>query len=92
MSNRIIKPLLIAGELACLFCACKTAMKLKIKNSVAGEQQLNGKLVCIAGNGTCSEWIDTETGAHYFYTAFGGLELRVNADGTPYTEKNTEEE
>ena len=34
------------------------------------------------------EYEDTETGVHYFYTGNGGLELRVNADGSPYTGKD----
>lgn len=58
----------------------------ELTESIKGEKQISGKLECIAGDGVCSEWIDTETGVHYFYTAIGGLELRVNADGSPYVE------
>lgn len=50
------------------------------------ETQVNGTLECIAGNGICSEWKDTETGVHYFYTHKGGLEVRLNVDGTPYAD------
>lgn len=51
-----------------------------------GETQINGVLECIDGNSICSEWRDTETGVHYFFCYEGGLEVRLNADGTPYTD------
>lgn len=51
-----------------------------------GETQINGVLECINGNSICSEWRDTETRVHYFYSQAGGLEVRLNADGTPYTD------
>lgn len=51
---------------------------------VKGEKQVSGKLECVDGTYSCSEWIDTETGVHYFFTPEGGLILRVNADGSPY--------
>lgn len=51
-----------------------------------GETQINGVLECITGNEICSEWRDMETGVHYFFCYAGGLEVRLNADGTPYTD------
>lgn len=57
-----------------------------MKESVVGETQVDGKLECIEGNYICSEWKDMETGVHYFYTLTGGLEARLNADGTPYVD------
>lgn len=50
-------------------------------SSVVGDFQVEGKLKCIAGNQICSEWIDTETGVHYFYTPEGGLTPRYNSIG-----------
>lgn len=55
-------------------------------DSIVGETQVQGQLKCISGNKACSEWVDTVTRVHYYYTYRGGLELRVNADGTPYTD------
>ena len=37
------------------------------------------------------EYRDVETGVHYFYTYGGGITVRVNADGTPYTSTSKEE-
>lgn len=58
----------------------------ELSDGIRGEEQISGKLECVDGTYTCSEWVDTETGVHYFYTRRGGLELRVNADGSPYVE------
>ena len=55
--------------------------------SVVGETQADGKLRAIAGNSLCSEWVDTETGVHYFYTYIGGLTPRLLPDGTPMAEE-----
>ena len=52
------------------------------------EQQLGGQVEKIKGNNVCSEWVDRETGVHYYYTYSGGFELRVNADGSPYCEND----
>lgn len=54
--------------------------------SLAGNTEIGGLLVCIKGEKYCSEWRDTETGVHYFYTPYGGLTVRIRADGTPYTD------
>lgn len=54
------------------------------KDDAKWKKQISGKLECVDGTHTCSEWVDTETGVHYFYTRQGGFELRVNADGSPY--------
>jgi len=54
--------------------------------SVVDETRVNDQLKCIAGDRICSEWVDTKTNVHYWYTQRGGLMLRVNEDGTPYTE------
>lgn len=75
MKNRITATLIVITS-AFLITGCSTT----------GETQVQGQLKCIAGNYTCSEWVDTATGVHYYYTYNGGLELRVNADGTPYTD------
>lgn len=54
------------------------------KDDAKWKKQISGKLECVDGTYKCSEWVDTETGVHYFYTRQGGFELRVNADGSPY--------
>lgn len=77
---------IVAIIIAMSMTGCTMETQASYKNSTVGEMQADGKLECIAGNGVCSEWRDTETGVHYFFTATGGLELRVNADGTPYTD------
>lgn len=61
---------------------CGTTNTDRFHESIVGEIQCDGKLRCISGDGICSEWIDTETGVHYFYCQLGGLTPRLNADGT----------
>ena len=79
MKNRIIATLIMI-TFAFLITGCSAT------GDATGETQVQGQLKCIAGNNMCSEWVDTVTGVHYYYTNRGGLELRVNADGTPYTD------
>lgn len=79
MKNRIIAALIVI-TFAFFITGCSGSGK------AVGETQVQGQLKCIAGNYTCSEWVDTVTGVHYYHTYNGGLELRVNADGTPYTD------
>lgn len=55
-------------------------------SSTVGDTEVNGKLECVDGNLVCSEWRDTETGVHYYYTQYRGLVLRVKEDGSPYTD------
>lgn len=45
--------------------------EVKLAEDTKGETQISGKLECIDGDTVCSEWIDTETGVHYFYTTIG---------------------
>lgn len=61
---------------------CGTIDTDRLYESNVGEIQCDGKLRCVSGDGICSEWIDTETGVHYFYCQLGGLTPRLNADGT----------
>lgn len=55
-------------------------------DSTVGEMQVSGKLECIDGTKACSEWRDTETGVHYYFTPYGGLVVIVKEDGSPYTD------
>lgn len=90
MKNRIIAALIVI-TFAFLITGCSGEAESHADdyykpNRIVGETEVQGQLKCIAGNSTCSEWVDTVTGVHYYYTYRGGLELRVNADGTPYTD------
>lgn len=90
MKNRIIAAM-IAIAVAFLITGCSGEVESSADgyyepDRAAGETQVRGQLKCISGNEICSEWVDTVTGVHYYYTYRGGLELRVNADGTPYTD------
>lgn len=79
---------LVLAVLTFSLTACNTEEFEIVENrSVAGETQVDGKLRAIAGNYLCSEWVDTETGTHYFYTYRGGLTPRLSSDGTPMTEE-----
>lgn len=51
------------------------------------EKRLDGQMEKIKEDAVYSEWVDRETGVHYYYTHSGGFELRVNADGSPFCEK-----
>lgn len=53
--------------------------------SNVGSSEFGGNLVCISGNRLLAEYIDIETGVHYFFNFPDGLTTRVNEDGTPYT-------
>lgn len=91
MKNRIIAAMIVVTfALSITGCSGETESSTDDyyyePNSIAGETEVRGQLKCIAGNSICSEWVDTVTGVHYYYTYKGGLELRVNADGTPYTD------
>ena len=89
MKNRIIAALIVI-TFAFLITSCSGEESLTgdyyKQNTLKGEMEVQGQLKCIVGNNICSEWVDTVTGVHYYYTYRGGLELRVNADGTPYTD------
>lgn len=52
-----------------------------LKGEGTEESQVEGKLIKVAGNNVCSEWVDMETGVHYFYTYKGGLSVRYNEKG-----------
>lgn len=67
---------------------CSIANDPDMNSATVEEQQLGGQIERIKGNNVCSEWVDRETGVHYYYTYSGGLELRVNADGSPFCEKD----
>lgn len=43
--------------------------------SVVDETSVNDQLKCIAGDRICSEWVDTKTNVHYWYTQRDGLVL-----------------
>jgi hypothetical protein len=90
MKNRIIAALIVIAFAFSITGCSEEAEALADEyynpNSIAGETEIQEQLKCIAGNNICSEWVDTVTGVHYYYTYKGGLELRVNADGTPYTD------
>lgn len=71
-------------------CGCTAKVdKLQeiAEKDIAGEEQISGKFRCIDGNAVCSEWVDTETGVHYFYTYSGGLTPRLLPDGSPVVEE-----
>lgn len=69
-----------------IFCVTGCCIKV-VKADVVMDTELDGTLEMIKGDKmSCSEWRDVETGVHYFYTPYGGMTPRVNADGTPYTE------
>lgn len=72
---------------ACLLGGCSITDESLLYESVVMEKQIEGKLECVEGNSVASEWVDTETGVHYFFTSAGGLVVRLNADGTPYVDK-----
>lgn len=86
MKKRILISLIFAIVIITI-SGCGIDMERIAEEKIVGNVELDGKMECIDGNRICSEWIDTETGVHYFYTQTGGLELRVNADGTPYCDK-----
>ena len=67
---------------------CSIAEKPDMDIATVEEQQLGGQIERIKGNNVCSEWVDRETGVHYYYTYSGGFELRVNSDGSPFCEKD----
>lgn len=80
--------LLLMAVLTFSLTACDTDKPLEqMGKSVAGETQVDGKLLAVTGNAWCSEWVDTETGVHYFYTYRGGLIARLMPDGTPMAEE-----
>ncbi len=66
-------------------CYLITACTYTEENSAVGLEMLGGTLKCVSGDRYCTEWVDTETGVHYFMTyEGGGLTVRVMPDGTPY--------
>lgn len=84
MKNKVLK--LLSVLIVIIFCSSCSVMTTETDNSDKYvEKQINGELVKIQGDNICSEWVDTKTGVHYFYTYRGGLEIRLSADGTPYT-------
>lgn len=86
MKKKVIAIMIIAIVAAGITGCSEITSGENLYESIKGEKQISGKLECVDGNGICSEWVDTETGVHYFYTNLGGLEQRVNADGSPYVE------
>lgn len=82
MKNKIVA-LMLTVIVAFSFTGCSD------DNGIARETQSQeswAPLKRVWTGSICSEWVDTETGVHYYYTAHGGFILRVNADGTPYTD------
>jgi len=52
------------------------------KSSVKNETACSDMLIKVAGDGVCSEWIDIETGVHYFCINSVCMCPRYNADGS----------
>lgn len=52
------------------------------KSSVKNETACSDMLIKVAGDDVCSEWIDVETGVHYFCVNSVNLCPRYRADGS----------
>lgn len=46
------------------------------------ETECSGLLIKVSGSGPCTEWVDSETGVHYFCVNDVSLCPRYNADGS----------
>ena len=52
------------------------------KSASITETECSGLLIKVSGFGPCTEWVDSETGVHYFCVNDVSLCPRYNADGS----------
>lgn len=84
------KRLILIMMLCCILCGCGAyesnaqVVDMSKTNSYKpkAKTECDGKLEKIAGDTVCSEYIDTETGVHYWYVYSSGFTPRYNSDGT----------
>ena len=82
MKTKIKDWILVLIFLALIVVFLQACDNFEYKTNRSSNKQIELKF--IKGNRTLKEYVDTETGVHYFYTLYGSLTPRYNIDGTLY--------
>lgn len=92
-AKKVIASLLIATMFCITGCSPQTPYQMSTQNANINKYSNEvdfTKARYIQADGlddrTVTEYIDGETGVHYFYTFYGGLTPRYNADGSLMTD------
>lgn len=72
------KAMIVFLIVAVAIFGCGTSKKSSVKNETA----CSDMLIKVAGDDVCSEWIDYETGVHYFVVNSVCMCPRYKADGS----------
>ena len=87
MKNKRFMALMLVILMTCFLCGCTIRVTEQVhtaddrgENTV--EYQCEGQLKRISKTDICTEYIDVETGVHYWYVFRSGFSPRYNADGT----------